>query len=117
MLFKLLSLPVSLPVAGLKFCFQQVIDFAEAELMDDTPVREELMMLNLQLEEGQITEDEFLEREAVLMQRLREIRAYRDQKLQEQLAAQGAAEEQPEEGAPTRRRVVVESPFGDSDSS
>ena len=86
MLFKLLALPVSLPAAGIKFCFQQVLNAAEAELMDPAPVKEALLNLQLQLEEGEITEDEYVGAEAVLMRRLREIRAYREDKAKEQLA-------------------------------
>src|SRR6266542_4368533 len=86
MLFKLLALPVSLPAAGIKFCFQQVLNAAEAELMDSAPVKEALLNLQLQLEEGEITEDEYVGAEAVLMRRLREIRAYREEKAKEQLA-------------------------------
>jgi Gas vesicle protein G len=84
MLFKLLGLPVTLPAAGIKFCLQQVLNAAEAELGDPAPVKEELLNLQLQLEEGEITEEEYVEREAVLMRRLREIRAYRQRKAQEQ---------------------------------
>jgi hypothetical protein len=86
MLFKLLGLPFSLPAAGVKFCFQQVLNAAEAELMDPAPVKEALLNLQLQLEEEEITEEEYVEAEAVLMVRLREIRAYREQKAKEQLA-------------------------------
>jgi acyl carrier protein len=57
MLFKLLALPVSLPAAGIKFCFQQVLNAAEAELMDPAPVKEALLNLQLRLEESEITED------------------------------------------------------------
>src|SRR6266536_3386761 len=87
MLFKLLGLPLTLPAAGIKFCFQQVLNAAEAELMDPAPVKEALLNLQLQLEEGEITEEEYVEAEAVLMRRLREIRSYREEKAKEQLAA------------------------------
>ena len=90
MLFKLLGLPVTLPAAGIKFCLQQVLNAAEAELSDPAQVKEELLALQLRLEEGEITEEEYVEREAVLMRRLREIRAYREQKAREQRARLGA---------------------------
>jgi hypothetical protein len=86
MLFKLLGLPVSLPAAGIKFCLQQVLNAAEAELTDPAPVKEELLNLQLQLEEGEISEEDYVEREAVLMRRLREIRAYRERRAREQRA-------------------------------
>jgi hypothetical protein len=89
MLLKLLGLPLSLPAAGLRFCFNQIIQAVDAELLDDAPVKEALLLLQLQLEEGEIEEDEFQEREAELFQRLREIRAYREARLREQVAEQG----------------------------
>ena len=83
---KLLMLPYSLPAAGIKYCLQQVIDMAEQELMDDTAVKEELMLLNLRFEEGEIDELEFKRQEAPLLARYSEIKAYRKQLAEEQLA-------------------------------
>jgi hypothetical protein len=101
-LLKLLGLPLSLPMAGLRFCLNQVLEAAEAELSDDTPVKEALLELQLHLEEGEVSEEEYVEAEAALMQRLREIRAYREARLSEQLAAQA---EQADSG---RTTYVVE---------
>ena len=50
----------------------------EEELTDDTPVKQELMELQMQLELGDIDDDEYVEREAALMVRLREVRAWRE---------------------------------------
>jgi hypothetical protein len=83
---KLLTLPYSLPAAGIKYCLRQVIDMAEQELTDDTAVKEELMLLNLRLEDGEIDEAEFKRQEAPLLVRYAEIRAYRKQIAEEQLA-------------------------------
>jgi hypothetical protein len=102
MLFKLLGLPVTLPAAGIKFCLQQVLNAAEAELMDPAPVKEALLTLQLQLEEGEITEEEYVEHEAVLMRRLREIRAYREQRAKEELARLAA------KGQPLAQGPIVE---------
>ena len=77
MLFKLLGAPFTLPVAGLKFVLQQVADLADQELDDEPRLREQLLLLQVQLEDGDIDEDEFAEREADLLARLREIRAAR----------------------------------------
>ena len=95
MLLKLLGLPLSLPVAGLRFCLNQVLEAAEAELGDDAPVKQALLELQLRLEEGEIGEAEYLEEEAALMQRLREVRAYRRARQREQAAAEA---ESPESG-------------------
>ena len=85
-LFKLLGLPFSLPAAGVKFVFNQLIETAEQEMMDDGPVKEALLELQMKLEEGEISEEVFAETELVLFQRLREIRAYREQKFREMIA-------------------------------
>ena len=111
MLFKLLALPVSLPAAGIKFCFQQVLNAAEAELMDPAPVKEALLNLQLQLEEGEITEDEYVEGEAALMRRLREIRAYREQKAQEQLTKLAAQRGRPAEPQGPIVEFTADEPF------
>ena len=81
MLFKLLGLPLTLPAAGIRFVFDQVLKAAEAEMTDDAPVKEALLLLQLRLEEGDIDEEEYVAHEAHLMQRLREIRAYREERL------------------------------------
>src|SRR5262249_34515414 len=60
----------------------------------DAPVKEALLLLNMQLEEGGISEDEFAEREAELFARLREIRAYREEQLRELLAQRAAEAEE-----------------------
>jgi hypothetical protein len=121
MLFKLLALPLTLPAAGIKFCFQQVLNTAERELTDDEPVKEALLLLTLKLEEGEIGEDEFKREEAILHARLREIRAYRGQKMKElaaqrqaALAAQGAPSATPagQTANPRSARIEVTSTFG-----
>ena len=46
-------------------------------MMDDGAVKEQLLELQMALETGDIDDDEYVEREAVLMRRLREIRELR----------------------------------------
>ena len=74
---KLLTLPYSLPAAGIKYCFNKVREVAEQEMTDDTPVREELLLLNMRYDDGEITDAEFRRQEAPLLARFAEIRAYR----------------------------------------
>ena len=62
------------PAAGIRYCLEKVVEFAEQQMTDDEPVREELMALALELEEGRIGEAEHAEREKALLARLREIR-------------------------------------------
>jgi len=116
-LFKLLGLPFSVPAAGVRFVFNTLVETAEAELLDDGPVKEELLLLQMRLEEGELEEDEFAAQEAVLFQRLREIRAYREQKYLEQLAAAGLLlDEGEEQEGTTTRRVVIEANLGDDEA-
>jgi Gas vesicle protein G len=106
MLFKLLGLPLTLPVSGMKFIFQQVADLADHELYDPSVVHEQLMLLQVQLEDGDIDEDEYVEREAELLARLREIK----QRQQERRSAD--AQDVPvEANVDAQRRVIVETPF------
>jgi hypothetical protein len=78
LLGKLLFFPVSGPVAGIRWTLGKVQNVVEEELTDDTPVKQALMELQMQLELGDITDDEYVEREAVLMAQLREVRAWRE---------------------------------------
>jgi hypothetical protein len=78
LLTNLLFFPVTGPVAGIRWSLNKVMQVAEEELTDDAPVKQELMELQMQLELGDITDEEYVEREAVLMARLREVRAWRE---------------------------------------
>ena len=100
-LFKLLALPLTAPVAGTKYCLDKVLEVAEHQMWDEDPVREELILVNEAYEEGRMPEEEFREREAELLARLREIREHRKAAA---LAQQSAL---PDEGA---REVVIELP-------
>lgn len=74
----LLLAPVTLPVSGLRFIFNQIAQMAERELLDEDRIREDLLLLQVQLDEGDITEDEYLVREADVIARLRLAREYRE---------------------------------------
>lgn len=78
LLTKLLFFPISGPVAGIRWSLGRVQNVVEEELTDDEPVKQELMELQMQLELGDITDDEYVEREAALMARLREVRSWRE---------------------------------------
>ena len=107
MLFKLLGAPLSLPMAGVKFVFQQLADIADQELNDETAVREQFMLLQVQLEEGDIGDEEYAEREADLLARMRDIKARKREDIE-----QAAADVLPAEAnVKARRRVVIETPF------
>lgn len=74
----ILFFPVTGPVAGIKWALGKVQAVVEDELTDDSSVKEELMELQMQLELGDIDDAEFVRREAALMQRLREVREWRE---------------------------------------
>jgi hypothetical protein len=78
LLTKLLFFPISGPVAGIKWSLGKVQNVVEEELTDDAPVKQELMELQMRLELGDIDDAEYLRREAELMARLREVRAWRE---------------------------------------
>lgn len=64
----LLLLPVELAI---KFA-EQIRDMAENELYGEDKIKEELLRLQLMLETGEITEEEYKKAERVLMDRLEE---------------------------------------------
>lgn len=81
-LLKLLGHAVAWPVTGpaflTRYSMGQARDAAVRELTDDEPVRRELLELQLRLDEGRIDEQAYEEEEAALMQRLREVREWRE---------------------------------------
>jgi hypothetical protein len=71
------------PITGPKFLFDFSMDKVQGvvrdELTDDTAVKADLMELQLLLELGDIDDAEYIRREQVLMQRLRDIREWREE--------------------------------------
>ena len=104
MLLKLLTLPLSAPIAGIRYCLEKVVEVADREMWDDEPVREQLILENEAFEEGRIDEPTFREREGELLARLREIKAHRIE------MARAEAEEQAGAAVDEKRRVVIEIP-------
>jgi len=102
-LFKLLALPITAPAAGIKYCIDKVVEYAEYEANDEGLVREQLLELQIELEEGRVTEDEYAEREAVIFARMRELREQRAQ-----VAREAAESSAPADGE--KRTVVIEVP-------
>ena len=78
MLFKLLTAPLTLPMSGIGYVLKTLQNVAEKEIYDPQRIREDLLLLQLNLEEGKITEEEYREREGEIMVRLRAARAYND---------------------------------------
>src|SRR5687767_295715 len=70
--------PVTMPIFTAEWTLRKVQQVVEEQLVDDTPVKQELMELQMLLELGDIDDDEYVAREARLMQRLREVREWRE---------------------------------------
>lgn len=73
-LIDLLALPVTGPIKGVMWIAEQVAEQAERELYNADKVRGKLMELELLYDMGEISEEEYLEAEEVLLERLRIIR-------------------------------------------
>jgi hypothetical protein len=78
LLSNLLFFPITGPVAGIKWSLRKVAQVVDEELSDDTAIKQELMELQMQLELGDIDDNEYVRREADIMLRLREVRAWRE---------------------------------------
>ena len=64
----------TLIIGGLKFVLGKIVDAVDAELNDDSVLREELLAAQMRLELGEMTEAEFAAMERDLLTRIREIR-------------------------------------------
>ena len=62
-----------MPIDGMKFIFRTLARVAEEQYTDDAPVKERLLELQLRLESGELTENEYVEEEAAILRELREI--------------------------------------------
>lgn len=69
-MFILDDLLFKLPAKGFIGIFKKIAEMAEEELNDASKIREELLQLEFLFETDQITEDEYAEKEAELMERL-----------------------------------------------
>lgn len=67
------------PIKGLVWVADKLKDMAESEMTDDSRIHEELLELQMRFELDEITEEEYLRREAELMDRLEEIRERKEE--------------------------------------
>ena len=104
MLLRLLTLPISAPIAGIRYCLEKVAEVAEHEMWDEEPVREELMLVNEAYEEGRMGEADFRARETELLARLRAVREHR------KAEDRAHAEAQPGAAVDKRRTAVIDVP-------
>jgi hypothetical protein len=78
LLTNILLAPFLGPIYGTRWTLDKVDRVVREELTDDTPIKEDLMALQMQLEMGEIDDSEYVRREAEIMQRLREVREWRE---------------------------------------
>ena len=64
---------LGLPFSGFGFVLRTLQRVAEEQYTDDAPVKERLFELQLKLESGEISEDEYTREEATILRQLREI--------------------------------------------
>ncbi len=74
----LLFWPVTGPLFLARFSLEKVEGVVREQLTDDAAIKAELLELQLQLELGEVDDDTYAAREAALMQRLREVREWRE---------------------------------------
>lgn len=89
----ILLFPLTGPVSGIKWIMRTIQKMADEELLNDQPWKERLIELQMMLELGEISEEDYTREEATVFQALRDIRARR-----EDIARQIAAERDEEEG-------------------
>lgn len=61
-------------IGGIRFVLDKVTAAVETEMNDDTALREQLLAAQMRVELGEMTEADFLELEADILARLRDIR-------------------------------------------
>jgi hypothetical protein len=64
----------TLLIGSLRFVLDKVAAAAEAEANDDTGLREQLLELQMRLELGEISEEEFVQSEREILAAIRDIR-------------------------------------------
>jgi hypothetical protein len=106
----LLFWPVTGPEFLIKFSLGKVEDAAREQLTDDQVVKEDLLALQMEFELGEMDDEEYAAREAELMQRLRDVRHWREQfgmgtgggPVRVARGAEDAADEEAGDAAPAR---------------
>ncbi|HEX6176735.1 MAG TPA: gas vesicle protein GvpG [Thermoanaerobaculia bacterium] len=89
----LLLLPIKLPVSGFNWVLRQIQTMANEELLNDQPWKERLIELQMRLELGEISEEDYAVEEQQVFQALRDIRARREEMARQAAAARGDEEE------------------------
>lgn len=64
---------VGLPIGGIKFVLRTLVQVAQEQYTDSGPSKERLLELQVKLESGEISEQQYLEAESEIFRELREI--------------------------------------------
>lgn len=91
LLSDVLSAPVKGPIRGFEFILNAIREQVESETLDESKVQGELMQLGLSYQSGEIDEAEYTAKEDALLQRLNEIRRYKESLEEEEAAITGEA--------------------------
>ena len=60
-------------ITGFKFILRTLARVAEEQYTDDAPLKEQLLELQVKLEGGELSEEEYVEQEAAILRGLRDI--------------------------------------------
>lgn len=61
------------PFSGFNFIMRTLRRVAEEQWTDDAPLKEQLLALQVELEDGTLTEEQYLEAEAAILREIREV--------------------------------------------
>ena len=61
------------PFSGFNFIMRTLLKVAEEQWTDDAPLKEQLLELQVQLDSGEINEEQYLEAEASILKAIREV--------------------------------------------
>jgi hypothetical protein len=120
----LLFWPVTGPEFLVKFSLDKVQGAVREQLTDDQSVKEDLMTLQMRLELGEIDDAQYVALEAQLMERLRDVRRWREEfgmgmsggpvQVARPTEAEQAEQAEPQEPVEQTRRGGIASPDGAS---
>jgi hypothetical protein len=66
-----------MPISGFKFIMRTLAKVAEEQYTDDAPIKQRLLELQVALESGEISEQEYVKQEADIIRQLREIERHK----------------------------------------
>ncbi|MDJ1183076.1 gas vesicle protein GvpG [Roseofilum casamattae] len=73
MILRLLTLPLTGPIEGMLWIGEQVLEHANAEVNDKEDLHKQLLTLQLAFDMGEVSEEEFEEREEELLLAIQEL--------------------------------------------